>query len=278
MHVHLSVDMEGIAGVAVPSDTRPGNVSYEYARRLMVAECNAVVEGCFEAGAHGVLVNDSHGTMANLPQLDVDPRAEVVRGWTKPYGMAYGIDGETDAAMFVGYHAGAGHHDGVLNHTMSFRDILSVRLNTEPAGELRLNAALAGWLGVPVVLVSGDDIVCAEARHCLPAVEAVTVKRSIDRCAAVSVHPSRSQEMLREAARSALRRLGDVRPYRVETPATLNVTWRSTSIAALCENVPGVHRVAPRETSFRSDDYAELYRVFIALGLLATTVPDESGA
>jgi len=45
--------------------------------------------------------------MADLPQLDVDPRGEVVRGRTKPCGVAYGIHGETDAAMFVGYHAGA---------------------------------------------------------------------------------------------------------------------------------------------------------------------------
>jgi D-amino peptidase len=273
VRVLVSVDMEGVAGVADPSDVRPGAAHYESCRQLMTAECNAVVEGCFDAGATDVVVNDSHGDMTNLVQRALDPRARVVRGWTKRLGMVEGLGPDVDAAMFVGYHAAAGHADGVLNHTMNGRDILGVYLDTEPAGELRLNAAMAGSLGVPVVLVSGDDVVCGEARECLGVVECVEVKKAIDRFTALSVHPSRAQAMLGEAARRALERLPDARPYRVGTPATLRVDWSSTSIAALCENVPGVRRVSAREVEYRSDDYGELYRMFIVLGLLATVVP-----
>jgi D-amino peptidase len=273
MRVHISIDMEGVAGVADPSDTRPGESQYEYCRKLMTWECNAVIEGCFDAGATDVIVNDSHGSMTNLLQVEIDPRARVVRGWTKRFGMVQGLEDDVDATMFVGYHAAAGHADGVLNHTMNGRDIVGVYVNTEPAGELRLNAAMAGWLGVPVVLVSGDDVVCAEARACLGDIEVVEVKRAIDRFTAVSIHPSRAQSALRDAARRALSRLSNAQPYRVEIPATLRVNWSSTSIAALCENVPGVRRVSAREVQFRSNDYSEVYRLFIALGLLATVAP-----
>lgn len=273
MRVLISVDMEGVAGVADPSDVRPGAAHYEYCRQLMTAECNAVVEGCFDAGATDVIVNDSHGDMTNLLQSAIDERARVVRGWTKRLGMIQGIEEGVDAAMFVGYHAAAGHGDGVLNHTMNGRDILGVHLNTEPAGELRLNAAMAGWLGVPVVLVSGDDVVCGEARDCLGEVEVVEVKRAIDRFAAMSVHPSRAQSMLKESAQRALDRLPDACAYRIETPATLRVDFSSTSMAALCESVPGVQRTSAREVEYRSDDYGELYRVFIVLGLLVGIVP-----
>ena len=275
MRVLVSVDMEGVAGIADPSDVRPGSAHYESCRQLMTAECNAVVEGCFDVGATEVIVNDSHGEMTNLLQGALDERAHVVRGWTKPLGMVQGIEEGVDAAMFVGYHAAAGHGDGVLNHTMNGRDILGVHLNTAPAGELRLNAAMAGWLGVPVVLVSGDDVVGGEARHCLGdlGVEIVEVKRAIDRFTAMSIHPSRAQSMLRESAQRALQRIQVAGPYRIETPATLRVEFSSTSMAALCESVPGVQRTSSREVEYRSDDYAELYRVFILLGLLVGVVP-----
>ena len=58
-------------------------------------------------------------------------------------------------------------------------------------------------------------------------------------------------------------------PYRVETPATLRVLWNSTSITAMCTNVPGVQRVSAREIEYTSDDYSVLYRLLRALFVLA---------
>ena len=269
MKVHISVDMEGIGGVADGADTTVGAPHYEYCRRLMTAECNAAIEGCFDAGATEVVVNDSHGTMLNLLQEELDHRASVVRGRTKSLGMVQGIDTGVDATMFVGYHGRAGGADGVLNHTIRGHDLLGVFLNTEPAGELRLNAGVAGALGVPVALVTGDDVVCAEAREVLGDVEAVEVKTAIDKYTALSVHPSVARQRIREGAARALGRLGDFAPYRVETPTTLRVSWNSTSTAALCANIPGVTRVAPREIAATGDDVVVLYRflrVLLALG------------
>ena len=112
-------------------------------------------------------------------------------GGLKSFGMMQGIDDKTQATMFVGYHAAAGHGDGVLNHTMRSRDVLGVFLNDEPAGELRLNAALAGWFGVPV---------------------------------------------------------------------------------ALCENLPGIKRVASRDIEYTSNNYPEIYRLLRVLLALAASV------
>jgi D-amino peptidase len=269
MKVHVSVDMEGIAGVADAADTTLGAPHYEYCRRLMTAECNAAVEGCYEAGAREVTVNDSHGTMLNLLQEQLDPRVRVVRGRPKAFGMMQGLDTDTAATMFVGYHAAAGNGDGVLNHTMRGRDVLGVFLNDEPAGELRLNAALAGSLGVPVALVTGDNVVCDEGRDCLGTVETVEVKEAIDKYTALSLHPSRAQEAIRDGARRSLGRLAELRPYRVESPTTLRVHWSSTNIAALCDNLPGVKRVGSREVEYSSSNYPELYRLLRVLLALA---------
>lgn len=196
----------------------------------------------------------------------------MIRGRPKPFGMVQGLGHDTAATLFVGYHAAAGRGDGVLNHTMRSRDVLGVFLNDEPAGELRLNAALAGWLGVPVALVSGDDVVCEEARDCLGDVETVEVKQAIDKYTAASLHPSRAQELIREGARRALSRLAELRPYRIESPTTLRVSWSSTSTAAMCEDVPGIKRVGSRDVEYTSSNYPELYRLLRVLLQVAASL------
>ena len=273
MRVHISVDMEGISGVASAADTTPGAPHYEYCRGLMTAECNAAIEGCYDGGATEVIVNDSHGGMLNLIQGQLDRRAKVIRGRSKSYGMMQGIDSDTAATLFIGYHARTGNDDGVLNHTMRGRDVQGVFLNDQPAGELRLNAALAGWLGVPVALIAGDNVLCAEGRDTLGAVEAVEVKEAIDKYTAMSPHPEIAQERVRDGARRAIASVAageaTYAPYRVEAPTTLRVAWNSTSIAALCANLPGMKRVAPREVEYTSVDYPELYlllRVLLTVG------------
>jgi D-amino peptidase len=280
VRVHISVDMEGIAGVASGADTTPGAPHYEYCRTLMTAECNAAIEGCYDGGATEVIVNDSHGSMHNLIQGQVDRRAKVIRGRSKSYGMMEGVTPDTAATLFVGYHARTGNAEGVLNHTMRGGDLQGVFLNDEPAGELRLNAAMAGHLGVPVVLIAGDDVLCAEGREVLGTVEAVQVKEAIDKYAALSPHPEVAQELIRDAARRAISSVaaGDAKyaAYRVEAPTTLRLAWNGTSTAALCANLPGMKRVAPREVEYISSDYPELYRllrVLLAVGAAAAATP-----
>ncbi len=270
MKVHISMDMEGVAGVAAGADTTLGAPHYEYCRRLMTGECNAAIAGCFDAGAAEVVVNDSHGTMLNLLQEELDERARVVRGRPKPLGMMQALDRGMDATLFIGYHAAAGHGDGVLNHTMRGRDLLRVSLNGEMAGELRLNAAMAGWHGVPVALVSGDDVVCREARETLPGTGVVEVKEAIDKYTALSLHPGRARQAIRQGAASALERLAEIRPYRVDPPFALRIEWSSTSIASWCEGVPGVKRVSPREVEYVSSDYPEVYRLLRVLLMVAS--------
>ena len=78
MKILISVDIEGVAGVFHPEQTRPSNPEYERARRLMTAEANAAIRGAFVGGASEVLVNDSHGGFRNLLPDELDPRARAV--------------------------------------------------------------------------------------------------------------------------------------------------------------------------------------------------------
>src|SRR5688572_3384088 len=107
MKVFISVDMEGVAGIATLYQILRGGSGYPRAQELMTQETNAAITGAFDGGATEVLVNDSHGTMDNLLHERLDPRARVVFGAPKAQCMAAGLSSDADVALFIGYHAAA---------------------------------------------------------------------------------------------------------------------------------------------------------------------------
>lgn len=267
MKVFVSVDMEGISGLTDPDEMRAGGRGYERGCELMTGDANAAVAGAFDAGAEDVVVTDAHGSTKNMRVDLIDERCTLIRGPYRPLRMGQGLTPSTAAAMFVGYHARAGVSDGVLNHTWMGYEIQNLYLNGEVCGEIRLIAGLAGSLGVPVALVTGDEAACAEARETLGEVETVAVKAGIDRYSAEVLPPDRSRTLIREAAARALRGLGRLRPYAVPAPYTLGIDWASSSMAESCAMIPGVKRAGARTVEFTSDDYTQIMGV---LGIMAT--------
>ena len=271
MRVYISVDMEGVAGVAHEDQTDPIEPrhagEYNRFRRLMTNEANAAIAGAVEAGATAVLVNDSHWLMRNLLAEELNPAAELLSGGPKRLSMVEGIDGGFDAAMFIGYHARAGTRNATIDHTYTDR-VYEARLNGQPVGELALNAAVAGVYGVPVVLVSGDQALAAEARALLgDGIETVVVKEAVGRFAARSLAPSVACERIRAGAASSLRRKHA--PFRLSAPIRLEIDFALTQMADMAELVPGSTRTAGRTVVYGGDDYREVFRAWRAMYNLA---------
>jgi D-amino peptidase len=271
MRVYLSVDMEGIAGVVHEDQTDPTEPrhagEYNRFRRLMTNEANAAIAGALEAGAAKVLVNDSHWLMRNLLAEELDPAAELLSGGPKWLSMVEGIDGGFEAAMFIGYHARAGTRHAMIDHTYTSR-VYEARINGQPVGELALNAAMAGVHGVPVVLVSGDQAVAAEAKALLGAgVETVIVKEAVGRFAARSLAPSVACERIRAGAAAALKR--SQAPFTFQAPIRLEVDFIVTQMADLAELVPGSSRTGGRTVGYSGDDYREVFSAWRAMYNLA---------
>jgi len=266
MNVLISVDMEGISGVVTENHTSSNHKEYERFRRLMTAEANAAIEGALAGGATQVVVNDSHGGMANILIEELNPAAELISGSPKPFGMMQGIGPDVDAVFLIGYHAASGTGAAVLEHTWSGR-VIEARLNNQIVGETGLNAALAGAYGAPVLLVAGDRAVTEEARALLGEIETVTVKEGITRTAARCLHPQVAQEYIRQAAERALSLT--VSPFIVELPITLRVVFHRAAHADMAELVPGSRRVDGRTVEWTGEDMPTVYRVFRAMTTLA---------
>jgi D-amino peptidase len=273
MRVYISVDMEGIAGVAHEDQTDPTEPrhagEYNRFRRLMTNEANAAIAGALEAGAQTILVNDSHWLMRNLLAEELNPAAELLSGGPKRLSMVEGIETGFDAAMFIGYHARAGTRNATIDHTYTSR-VHEVRLNGHPVGELALNAAMAGVYRVPIALVSGDQAIAEEARALLgDTLETVVVKQAVGRFAARSLHPNVACERIRQGATAALRRTHV--PYTLDPPIQLAVDFELTQMADMAELVPNSKRTAGRTVEFASEDYREVFRAWRAMYNLAST-------
>ncbi len=279
MRVYISVDMEGIAGISAYRPTDRDDQGYAVAARLMEGETNAAIEGAFDGGASEVVVNDSHGSMHNLSPEAIDRRARLVQG-RKPLSMvAAAADGHVDVALFVGYHARAGHPRGTLAHTQSGSPTLT-SLNGRPTGEYGFNALYLGGLGVPVGMVTGDDTLAEEVAEWLPWAERVVVKRAISRQAADSVHPEVSRELVRAGAKRAVERTvagGDDSPraLQLDPPIVVGVEFRFPGMADFAAVMPGFTRDGDRGVRYETADQIEAYRAFVSAVRMATQSGDD---
>lgn len=266
MRVYISVDMEGVAGVAHPADAWENGPEYERARLWMTGEANAAVQGAFDAGASEVWVNDSHNTMRNLFAEQIHPEAWLIRGNLKPGSMIQGIsEGQFDAALFIGYHARAGTANAVLCHTYteSWGD---VRLNGRSVGEVGLNAAFAGHYNVPVALVTGDDKLAAEVADLLPDAERVVVKYSLGFAAARTMVPSKAQKIIRIAAKRAVERAaaGEIHPFKPDLPVRIEWDLIDGVTSDRTALLPGIERTSDRTFAYTAADMASMQSKFIA--------------
>ncbi|MGW8987111.1 M55 family metallopeptidase [Streptomyces parvus] len=281
MKALISVDMEGISGIVHSSETNPERYDYLRGRELMTAEANAVIAGVLDAEPTAdVLVADAHGTFRNLLPEQLDRRARLVRGKPRALNMLAGLDEETDAALFVGYHVRAGEGPGVLAHTMN-GEILDVRVAVHAPGEgvtttgrslgeIGLNAAMAGHFGVPVVLLSGDDAACAEAAALIPEAVTVPVKEALGMAAAVTLHPEEARDRLRRAAADAVTRRTEIPPLALTGPLDVEVDLAGAHTVDLATLVPGVTRTGgARTVAFTAPDYATAYRLILLLAQLS---------
>ena len=244
MKLYISADIEGVAGVASRAQSGPEQFEYELAREWMTGEVRAACEGAFDAGFSEIVISDSHGNGQNLLIDELPESVRIVRCWPRPLEMMEGIqEGGFSAAMLIGYHAGATNMEGNLAHTLYGLVIRSVKINGVIAPEAYISAATAGEYGVPVVLISGDDVFVRETRGFLTDVTAVTTKESVGTLSAKTITPASSCKLIRIAAKQALQNIAKFQPLVVETPVKLEVEFKHRLPAELLDFLPFITRL-----------------------------------
>jgi D-amino peptidase len=276
MRVFISVDMEGVAGVATLDQIIRGGTGYPRAQELMTNEANAAVRGAFDGGATEVVVNDSHGTMDNLLHDRVDPRARIVFGAPRASCMVQGITRDDDLAVFVGYHAGAGA-DGVLSHTFS-SNFTELRVNGQPMSEAEVNGLYASWYGVPVGVVTGDDQICEASRKAFPGVTAVEVKKAHGYSATDTLAPQVAGDLIQRSVAEAVAGASELRPQPVPESLSLEIDFSSPLMADMAVAVPKSERLSALTLRRTVDDPDELLSLVMSWYYLSALAAQQAAA
>jgi len=257
LKIFVMTDLEGATGVCGTwQDINPGGREHERARRFLTRDVNAAIEGAYEAGAKEVVVLDGHGAAFSIIPEELDERAKLIRG--RRILEMEGLDSSFDAVFAIGAHAMAGTPDAILPHTLSSATIMNVWINGIKVGEIGLWAAIAGTYDVPLVLVTGDEAAVREAKKLLGDIECVAVKKATSPYAAICLHPNVTYRMIKEAAIRALRRLDEIKPFKVKKPVELKVEFKYVDIARRVAKRPGVELIDGRTVRAIGDNIIEV--------------------
>lgn len=201
--------MEGISGLVRWMDVSSQGIDFARNRDLMTLDSNAAISGAFAAGANEVVVEENHGVedLCVLNMELIDPRCRVIRGAGRPGATTMaGLTSDCDVVLLIGHHARAGSFPGIMAHTISYGGFKLVRLGGEPIGEPHFFAVRAAELGVPVGMVSGDQVVAEQVTAQCPWAEAVVVKQALGNQSGDCIPPVRAREMIEAGAQRAVER------------------------------------------------------------------------
>lgn len=270
MKVYISVDIEGVSGVVHGEQTTQSGYDYEYARQLMTNEANAAIKGAVNAGADEIIVNDSHGSMRNIYIDSLSNKAKLISGSPKRLAMMEGIDKSYDAAIFVGYHTRSGSQ-GILNHTYSGKVINDIKVNDKSYGEFGLNALIAGVYEVPVVFVSGCDLLTNEAIDSIDNITTAEVKRTINQVVSENLHPTESCKLIEEGVYNALNSINQVKVFTLETENyKFDVSFLKTLSADIAETLPMVEKTSDATVRFQTSSFIDGFLITRALIMMAS--------
>jgi D-amino peptidase len=263
--------MEGVAGIVDWTQCRPDTpAAYALGCRLTLNEVNAAIEGALAAGADEIVVNDSHGRMANLDPAALKGGASYLAGRHKPMYMMQGLDSSVDAIFFIGYHGSISGRPSAMSHTYNPEVFQGARVNGTWVGESGINALVAQHYGVPIALVAGDQVTREETEPFAPGAEFVVTKESITRFSALNLHPDESCRRIRAAAQAAVEKVaaGTVAAPAVATPARLELDVQTADMADVAGWVGGVEVEGDRTVVIEGEDLLSVFTRFVAVNYI----------
>lgn len=261
----ISVDMEGVAGAVTDQQLGPSGFEYQRFREFVTQETLAAIEGAREAGATEFVIADAHGNGQNLLIEKFPADVSIIRSWPRRFGMVAGIDETFDGVMLIGYHSSTTNTEGVRAHTFSSARLTNVSINNKSVSEGMWAAMVAGQFNVPVILISGDNIATKETKDFIGDMETAVVKEALSFHSAKSLTPAASYKLIKEASSKAVKRIKDFKPYKMQGPVTLDVSFKNYRPSEALAFLPIVKRTDSHSIRFVGDDMIKVADFFVFL-------------
>ena len=239
MKVLILTDLEGITGVSAIEQIAESSPDYPNTVRLLMQDVNTAIKACFDAKAEHVYVIDGHGSGKNFDKSALDKRAEQV--YVKDMGR---VIKEVDCMVCIGMHAMAGTYKAFLDHTQWSMRFHYYFYNDVKIGEIMQSAVFAGAFDVPLVMVSGDESACEEAKRFVKGVYTASIKTATERNRAVCIDEKTAVERIYNAVKSGIENYDKIQPIKMALPFTIRIEFnRSDYCDDVCRNNPNIKRL-----------------------------------
>ncbi len=270
MKIYISTDMEGLQGINAWHHVNTQDKRYK--GKYLVETLQWVIQGIkdseYDEKIEQILICDSHALGENIPYdfTEIDDRVYLLSGGLRDYYMMAGFDESFDGVFFVGYHGGVGSKGANMDHTYSSSAVHKITINGMKMNETTINAGFAGWFGVPVALVVGDQALFDETKSILPTTEFVVTKQGLSRFAAIMKPKNLLKNEVIKATTKALKNLvkGSIKPYKIDPPYITEITFKSTEMADQVSMIPKVERIDGFRVKYIQKSYLELMQTLLA--------------
>ena len=260
MKIYISVDIEGVAGIAHWDEASKSHADYPQFRDEMTREALAACQGAIDAGAAEILIKDAHDSGRNIQGEELPEIARLIHGWSgHPFSMVQELDSSFHAAVFIGYHSRAGAEGNPLAHTMS-TNVGLLKINGQPTSEFMLHSYAAATFGVPVAFISGDERLCRDALGFNPGLKTLAVTKGVGN-STVSLAPRRARQLIRDGVAAALR--GDLQRAKIELPSrfAVELAFNVPTRAYRASWYPGARSAGDNTISFEADNFLDVMRL-----------------
>ncbi len=258
--------MEGVSGLAGgmtgPNPRAP--TAYPRGQRFSTDDVKAAIDGVLEVDPNAdIWFNDAHGRSLNVFFEEFPENVTMVMNSGELFDEVLGIDDSFDALICIGAHGHPTIANAVLCHIW---DVRQVQFNGKALTETGLSAALAGYYGIPLVAMSGDEASMKHIQGNLsPKTVTAVVKRGIGRLSAIALHPKKAQKIIKKAVIDGLKQRDEISPVVFDNPITVEITYKDEFGASANKHfLPGDERIAGDKIRFTAANAKEAYFGFLA--------------
>ncbi len=264
MKIYISVDMEGLWGVSTKEQVIKGNPEYEHARKLMASEVTLITDILFEQGIETIVVNDAHGSMDNLLIDQLDSRVSLIHGKHKPRSMMQGLNEQFDGIFLIGYHAKA-NTKGILAHTYASSIFHEIKINDKSYGESGLNALYAGTFNVPVIGISGDDVLAGQIKEEVGDIPFCQVKTAHSLESATHVAKDELENHYRNMLNEAIKSISAFKASVLSTAEDAEITFKSPLQALKGSDLEGCRQVSGNTLQVDINHFETFYQKLLTM-------------
>ena len=269
--VFISMDTEGLSGL---TSWKEMDADPTCAGKAYIRELNWVIDELFRISPEieEITLCDSHSRGENLPYgAFKDPRITQIKGYPRQDYMMATLDSSYDMMLLIGYHGMIGSKYAVMDHSYSSAGIYNIRINDIGVGEVELNCFYAATLGVPVGLITGDNVLEDELKdntNINPAY--VKTKEGLGRFSGKLYSPEYLEPVFKKATRDAVDRLNNnkLKAIKAKTPTVLEIDTVTTVMADAVEMIPRVERIGGRTIRYTTSSFKEIMHMILVIALL----------